>query len=221
MNAHPPPKLLGVVYNGSANNFISSKSEYENSVRSTCSSDTSYSSMITCTVTLLNQTIYTPGLYTVTFRNGLGDISFAFEIREKLLPTTNAMETTGQSKSEVAGPVAGGVICALVVIALVVSAVIFIRRKRRKPDERGLPRNQALTSKTYPERSLEIYDHLQRENINSPSVYQALGPQQASSAFTDHEDQENPHVYDIPIDLHENTRGTQQKETVYQNSIFS
>lgn len=34
---------------------------------------------------------------------------------------------------------------------------------------------------------LEIYDQLQRENINSPSVYQALGPQQASSDFTDHE----------------------------------
>lgn len=96
MNAYPPPKLLGVVYNGSANNFISSKSEYE---RSLCSSDTLYSYMVTCTVTLLNQTIYTPGLYTVTFRNGLGDISFAFEIKEKLLPTTKAMEITGKGLS--------------------------------------------------------------------------------------------------------------------------
>lgn len=96
MNAYPLPKLLGVFYNGSANNFISSKSEYENSVRSSCSSDASYSSMITCTVTLLNQTIFTTGLYTVTFSNELGDISFAFEIKEKLLPTTTAIKTTGR-----------------------------------------------------------------------------------------------------------------------------
>lgn len=32
-----------------------------------------------------------------------------------------------------------------------------------------------------------LYDQLQREDVNSPSVYQSLGHQQTSSNFTNHE----------------------------------
>ncbi|PVD27861.1 hypothetical protein C0Q70_13037 [Pomacea canaliculata] len=49
MIAFPSPNLLSIFHNGSANDSISRKVEHDDTVRSTCLSDTSYSSMITCT----------------------------------------------------------------------------------------------------------------------------------------------------------------------------
>lgn len=97
MIAYPPPSLLLIFYNGSATNSIFQKIDHENTVKSTCSSDTPISYMITCTVTLLNETIYAIGLYSVTFSNTLGNISFSFEVKEKLHITTNTMQITGKS----------------------------------------------------------------------------------------------------------------------------
>ncbi|XP_025100982.1 uncharacterized protein LOC112568095 isoform X2 [Pomacea canaliculata] len=206
--ADPAPNVLSIFsIKSSLNDTTSRKVEYQNRVEFDCKSDQLYRYMVTCTVTLLNKTAFRPGVYDAVFSNDLGNISLTFEIKEQV-------DSTGQSKSEVAGPVAGGVIGAFAVITLVVSAVFFIRRKRRKPDERGLQTNQVLTPKTS-ERSLEtLYDHLQRGDINNPSVYQTLEPLHAPK----YKDQGKSH--EAPIDLHENTRGTRHKEIIYQNTTF-
>ncbi|XP_025103187.1 uncharacterized protein LOC112569581 [Pomacea canaliculata] len=213
MIAFPSPNLLSIFHNGSANDSISRKVEHDDTVRSTCLSDTSYSSMITCTVILLNKTVYVTGFYTVTFSNGLGNISFTFEVKERIYDTTQATVSK-------AGSIAGGVIGAVVFIAFIVGIVIFIIIRKRKRDERGLPSNQASTSRTRPGKRLEkLYDELQREDINTPSTYQTLGEQQTSSDSADHEGKS--HVYESPMELHETARGKCQKEVVYQNSAFS
>lgn len=98
MIAFPPPNLLSIFHNGSANDSISRKVEHDDTVRSACLSDTSYSSMITCTVILLNKTVYDTGFYTVTFSNGLGNISFTFEVKERIYDTTQATVSKGKYK---------------------------------------------------------------------------------------------------------------------------
>ncbi|XP_025100983.1 uncharacterized protein LOC112568097 [Pomacea canaliculata] len=214
--AYPPPDDLSVFYIGSSlNDNTLRKVEYKNTLKFECTSDGVYRYMVTCTVTLLNETIFSTGVYHAVFSNSLGNISLTFEIKEQL-------HTTGQSKPEVAGQVAGGVIGAVVAIVLTASIAIFvIRRKRMRNDRGSRTTNPVMTSTTDPQNSLEtLYSQLQREDVNSPSVYQSLGHQQTSSNITNHEDEGNSHVYEVPIDLQENTRETHHKETIYQNNTL-
>lgn len=96
MFANPMPDLLAIFYIGSANNSTPKKIEHENTTRSTCSSENLYGSMVSCHVTLYEETVYATGFYLATFANLLGNISFDFEIKEKMYSTAKATSTTGK-----------------------------------------------------------------------------------------------------------------------------
>lgn len=96
MIAFPSPKLVSIFYIGSSNDSTPRMKEHENTGISTCSFDKVYSYMITCTVTLHNKTVYATGFYTATFSNILGNLSFPFEVKERIYDTTQV--TAGKRK---------------------------------------------------------------------------------------------------------------------------
>lgn len=51
--------------------------------------------MITCAVTLRNETAYAPGFYSVTFGNVQGNLTLTFEVKEKIQTTTESMDQKG------------------------------------------------------------------------------------------------------------------------------
>ncbi|XP_025100104.1 uncharacterized protein LOC112567626 [Pomacea canaliculata] len=93
MIAYPDPDSLIIIPNGSSlNDTNTTKLETNFSAEYQCTRNTLLLYRTTCDVIFRSKTVYSAGLYIAIFSNVFGNVSFTFEVKEKMHPSTKPLD---------------------------------------------------------------------------------------------------------------------------------